>query len=281
MALSAFLPVLFPCVFVGGFLVLALVLGYARSQRREQAWGQLAARTGLSQEKGRYFFSPLTVAGSYKGYPVRLYTFSRGSGKNRTTYTRLALDVQHPAGALLGLSREGFLSGLGKKLGMQDVRLGDAQFDDSFVIKSRPDDFASRVLSSYDLRQRLVRDLQGTLQLGDGRVYVTRTGTDTDVDRLQNHLELLAGVADALRAGDGFAADEASAAAEKMQWGFGSWDDEAAADVRPATPSAPPHQANRSSTNFVVAGLIAAIAAVVCSLAVVGALVAYLLANAN
>jgi hypothetical protein len=55
----------------------------------------------------------------------------------------------------LKLERQGALSGLGALLGMQDIRTGDATFDDRFVVKGMPEASVRAALTPF-VRQTLI-----------------------------------------------------------------------------------------------------------------------------
>jgi hypothetical protein len=117
-------------IIVGG-LFLAITM-WQRVQTQEQ-WEQTAHDLGLQLESG--LLSGPKITGRYQGVPVEVSTVTRGGKNNRQTYTVFDVGLPRNAPANLVVGKEGFLAGLGKFVGMQDIEIGDDIFDDQFVIK--------------------------------------------------------------------------------------------------------------------------------------------------
>jgi hypothetical protein len=136
------------CVF---FLLIIGVVIYVivRSGKAiNEGWGEVARRTGLAFKPAKTFTSP-ELSGSIDGRPVRVYTYSVGSGRNRTTYTAVDVTVNNPANSSFEVTPSGTLGNwLGRMVKAQDVQIGNAEFDERYVIKSDPPDFALKVLGS-------------------------------------------------------------------------------------------------------------------------------------
>ncbi len=103
------------------------------------------------------------------GEPLECYMFTRGSGKNKTTYTAFTLGCTNRYNYSLRIAKEGLFSKIGKALGMQDIEVNDPVFDRSFVIKSNDDFFAKTVL--MDIKEYFSQTkklFHGSLELRDG-----------------------------------------------------------------------------------------------------------------
>lgn len=256
--LNNLLPAIAPFILVVATTVLALGIGFISARRRQAAWTEFAARTGLKFKPGRFAFIAGQVQGTYNGYAVRLYTYSSGGSRNRTTYTRLALGVPFLEDAVLTLSRESWMNDLFRKFGANDIQLGDPLFDDHFYIKAQPEELAARVYTP-DLRGRLIRGLQGRLALMNGELSITRTGVDMDTARLQTHLDLLADLAEAA------GAEEAGAEHlhDETQWG-NDWDKNWTSDAAPERLYPPPSRAAGNRTVVVILIAAGALLALIC-----------------
>ena len=158
-----------------------------------------------------------------------------------------------------------------RKIGVDDIEIGDPQFDELFYLKSKPEEYAAHILN-HDLRARLVRELQGRLGLWHGELYVTRTGLDKDVTRLRSHLELLAEIADAVGSDSDV---KAQAQPAETQWGFG-WDDEEDQELDSAL--APPRPSARSSRSLAWVIIIITLGGM-CALIVFGCTLAFITSN--
>lgn len=120
-------------MFIFGIFVLILVANHKVTKRRQEEWARVAQEFGLTYD-GRQIFGRLP-----SGREVRVWKETRGSQKNRQTYTCGAIRI----GSLpttLHMTREGFLHKAGKLLGMQDHESGDADFDRMFMVRGDAQD---------------------------------------------------------------------------------------------------------------------------------------------
>jgi hypothetical protein len=192
---------LLPFLIVVGVLVLFAVLAYLRRLARQQAWSELAARTGLTFEPGG-LFSPMRITGTYRGHPLTLDTFTRRSGKNSTTYTRIMLSVNNPSALTLAIYDENVLSKVGKALGMQDIQVGDDELDRRFTIKGQPEPVIAGLLTSIGLRQKLLEARSLHVDVKDRELHFEQRGAESNADHLQFLFDLLSDLAEAVdRAG--------------------------------------------------------------------------------
>lgn len=198
--LSALLPAMF-CLLTAAFFAAVAVMGYLRSQRRNAAWQELAARNGLQFEPGSVLSYP-SVSGRYRGRNLVLKNIRRTRGKQRAkTYTRLTLSVANRANLRFGLYDQDAISGLFTALGAQDVRIGDEAVDRRFVIKSQPEEFARRLFAAPGLRERLLQVKPMNLTLEGNELVFEQYGILNDADRLKFLFDLLTDVADKAEGG--------------------------------------------------------------------------------
>ncbi len=121
-------------LFVALFVIGAIVMGITQSKRANESWTHAARRLGFEFYPGGVL-SPRSMSGRLGDYRVVVDTYSRGSGKNRRTYTRFRVLYPQPLRLGLRLTREGFFSGFGKLLGTQDIEVGDLTFDSDILVK--------------------------------------------------------------------------------------------------------------------------------------------------
>ena len=137
--MQTLLPVLMIGLFVGVF---ALTIAFAiRQQKRgRENLVRLAQTLGLPvPESSRGFFSRMsapTISGTFKGRPLRLFTYTTGSGKHRVAWCALAVTVLNPGGLTLKVGRENLLTRAGRIFGVEDISTGDTTFDEQFYLKS-------------------------------------------------------------------------------------------------------------------------------------------------
>lgn len=134
---------------IAGFVIAMIALGARHQKAIRENWANFARRNKLQYMGSTHG----GMSGWYGSCQVRINTITRGSGKNRSTYTQFHGTIAAPMPAGLVLYKEGLFSKLGKMVGGQDVQIGDAAIDNAFIIK------ASDILGTHNLlKVRQVRD---------------------------------------------------------------------------------------------------------------------------
>ena len=126
-------------------------------------------------------------------------------------YTRMRAPFVNPEGFRFTIYRKGFFSDLGKLLGMQDIEVGDPEFDEAFIIKGNDE---ARVRNLFaDARLREMVQVQPTIRLdvkdSEGwfgpkfpenvdELHFQVVGVIKDVDRLKSLFDLFAAVLEQL-----------------------------------------------------------------------------------
>ena len=204
------MPISFAPVFFVGILVLvfggAVVLSRRQCAKARRNLAALAGALGLQlHEKppvlGLFPLVP-TVDGRYRERPIRFYTFTTGSGKQRQTWQAVGLACENRHGLSLGLVTQGFLLTLATRLGAQDLQVGDAAFDSRFIVRSNDAEFIRAALLP-EVRAALLgawspRAMGAHLKLEGGEVVYAERGSFADagmVERMKALLEPLALVA--------------------------------------------------------------------------------------
>lgn len=93
---------------------------------------------------------------SYKSWPVFMDYVTHSNGQTTTTYTRIRIPFKNDQGFKFKIYQEGFFSGIGKVFGMQDIQIGEEDFDDRFIIKSSSEE-SIKTLLREDIRQQMLR----------------------------------------------------------------------------------------------------------------------------
>ena len=201
--LAAFNPGL---LFLPLFAVVpVLIFWAARNQARKTREGLLAfaAQAGLRMTETTIlgFTTVESLEGEQQGRLVRYWTYSTGSGKSRTTW--VAVGVQVPAGVALqfDLTRQNFGSKLMELFGVREIQVGDPVFDQAwFVRTNQPEFFAAALVPA--IRARLMVEAAsrpgGRYQLEAGFVRYVEQGclAGATVERLAAKLPLLHDLAD-------------------------------------------------------------------------------------
>lgn len=138
-AMEALIPVVMFATFAG-FVGLIAWLGVDQARRAHANLARVAQSLGLPMPaRPTGFFGRLTVPavmGLLRGRPVRIFNYTTGSGKSRTTWCAVGVGLSNPGRFTLAISREGVLTRVGRVFGVDDVATGDAAFDEQFYIKS-------------------------------------------------------------------------------------------------------------------------------------------------
>ena len=140
-------------VIVGGGIFLLVRHSVAAMNR---TWADLGVRTGLTLKPAAAFSQP-ELNGEFRRRPLRVYVYTSGGRRSRTTYTAVALTVNNPANSRLEITPSGsMLNFFGKMLNAQDVQIGNPAFDARFVIKSNPQEFAMKVLGEAGIQMKIM-----------------------------------------------------------------------------------------------------------------------------
>jgi len=164
---------------------------------QDEIWGRLSEEIGAQFAPGG-FWKRAKVQKQVDRWTILLDTFNRNQGKHNHVVTRLRAPFINPDGFRFTFYQAGPLSALGRVLGMQDVEIGDPEFDDAFVVKGNDE---SRLVDLFadpklrDLfaslpRMRLeVKDSEGwfgpTFPPDADELYLTTGGVLKDLDQLK------------------------------------------------------------------------------------------------
>lgn len=162
-------------------------------------WEELASRTGLTFTPGGCLglYGGERVHGLYRGRPLRLDTSGDSTLESLVEDTRIRVAVRNAGGAYFSLSPP-MLPALARRFPPKEqVLLGDAAFDQGFLLRGRPAEFVAAVLAPADLRQRLLQLRSGTgLVLRAEDLLLQRHGLERDVEYLHFVLDLLCDLAE-------------------------------------------------------------------------------------
>jgi hypothetical protein len=129
---------------------------------KEDVWRQLSNEIG-AEFIGGGFWKGNKVEAHVAPWTITLDTYTVSTGHSHVTYTRMRAPYINPDGLRFTLYRKGFFSDFAKLLGMQDIEVGDFEFDDAFIIKGT-DEMKIRELFA-DARLRALVQAQPTIRL--------------------------------------------------------------------------------------------------------------------
>lgn len=189
-------------VIAGGFVGL-IVWGVQHAKKIRERWAAFAQQHGLQYSGGLSASSNPHIAGWYGRTHVTVNTVTRGSGKNRHTYTQFHghINVAMPQG--LNLTREGLFNKVSKFFGGQDVQLGDRQLDDAFIIKAHDAMGAFNLMRIPQVKQALLTFVarHPTMQLNERHMMFEESGICSDMGRMKAAIDDLAYLGQTIEAG--------------------------------------------------------------------------------
>jgi hypothetical protein len=119
---------------------------------RDEIWRQLSHEIGGEFVEGSFTKSS-RVKVQIKEWVVTLDTFTVSTGNSSSTYTRMRAPYVNPDQFRFTIYRRSVFSNLGKLLGMQDVSIGEAAFDEAFIIKANDEAKVRQLFQTAKLRE--------------------------------------------------------------------------------------------------------------------------------
>src|SRR5262249_3162790 len=126
-------------------------------------------------------------------------------------FTRMRVPYINPEAFRFTISRKGLFSGLGKLLGMQDIEVGDPDFDEAFIIKGTDGERVGDLFANAKIRQMIQDQPEIRLEVQDSEgwfgprfpedvdeLHFQVVGVIQDVERLKALFDLFVAVLDRL-----------------------------------------------------------------------------------
>jgi hypothetical protein len=142
---------------------------------------------------------------------VTLDTYTVHTGHAHFTYTRMRAPYVNPEGLRFTVYRKGLFSELGKLLGMQDIEVGDPEFDEAFIVKGTDEAKVRELFADPEVRSLLTAQPQIRLEVKDSEgwfgpsfpedvdeLHFQVVGVIKEADRLKALFDLFAAVLDRL-----------------------------------------------------------------------------------
>lgn len=181
------------------------------ADRAYKGWRQFAGEVGGeyvdrgfsrpdSNDPGRWLFGPwVEVHFAVRGHPAILETYLEGVGETTQRFTNLRVTIPLQSPVQFHVFRSGFLSRIGTRLGIQDLQIGDPDFDGAFTVKGNDERSIRSLLDEVGIRQALVGQSDGAFGLrptaspeggGAAELYF-EAGEIKELDRLKALSRLL------------------------------------------------------------------------------------------
>lgn len=164
---------------------------------KEEVWNQLCQEIGAEFVRGG-FWKGDRVEVRVGEWTIVLDTYAVSTGKTTVVFTRMRAPFVNPEGFQFKLYQAGVFSELGKFFGMQDITIGDAAFDEAYIIKGNNPETIRQLFANEMIRRLVqgqphisfeVKDDEGAFgkhfPAGVDELYFQVPGIITDVDRLK------------------------------------------------------------------------------------------------
>ncbi len=183
------------------FIVLMAVITLVRRQGRQRAWKQLEDDLGFRTSRERSGeYQAEVLSGTYRGREVRIAESVTPDGRNRRAGERnerhrstdISLKVNDLQGAKFRLYR---VLAIG---GVKPVT-GDESLDRNFTLESTPPELVRQIMTSINVRQRIMELKNGGTITGSGReICYSQSDVIPNGNYLRFLLDFLSDVADAI-----------------------------------------------------------------------------------
>ena len=187
-------------IFVAAMLIVVLILFNRHTTlRTKRAWEELARLVdGTFVPAGGPWSQPTPpmVECTVRGLDVVVDSYVASIGRASLVYTRARLQVPTLADRTVKISREGVLASVGKLFGTQDVQVGEARYDDGFLIRASDPEWLQQHLDEA-FRERHLQRPNVLIVLEDGQLSAVRLGIEHDPQRLREQVDLVVACAQA------------------------------------------------------------------------------------
>lgn len=178
--------------------------------RREEVWRALSQEVHGQYVEGS-FWKGARVQAEHGPWTVTLDQYTVPTGDVMIPFTRLRAPFVNASGFRFRIYRRSVFSALGKILGMQDIEVGDAAFDEAFIIQGNDEAKVRQLFASARVRELVtaqkeiefaVKDDEGFLgpkfPEGADELHFLARGVVKDIEQLKGVYELFAEVLDEL-----------------------------------------------------------------------------------
>jgi len=179
----------------GTIMAILLIWGYISQKRLQAFMKDLALSLGCKYENN-------AITGEYRNhrisidYPVRQHTHYTGKGTRTDTtyYTRIQVSHKGQIDGQIEVYKQGFLSTIGKALGMQDIQVGNREFDKTFIVKGKNEARVKQILDP-EVQQKMLQ-LKIPLVIKPDQIFHEVEGQNKDKQKIIDTLSLMTQLAE-------------------------------------------------------------------------------------
>jgi len=180
-------------------VIAAIAIGVTKSRNRQinRSWNSVARMLDLSRKDAAFGSAP-QLSGFVEGHDLTVDIDKKRVGKNRSAWTRFRLGMQ-PLELGLMLKSEGFLDGVRKAFGAQDIQVGNAAFDEAVLVVGN-DEAVMREYLTPERRRTILRFLssyKGAV-ITDDEISFSSRGYLRDASQITGTIESMLLVAQSL-----------------------------------------------------------------------------------
>jgi hypothetical protein len=176
-----------------------------------EVWRQLSQEIGAEFVEGGFWTSTGNKVQAHVGPWIVTLDIGRSDEDGKTPVTRLRAPYINPEAFRFTICRKSVFSDLGKLLGMQDIEVGDPEFDEAFIIKGNDEGKVCGLFANPKIRQMIQDQPKIRLDVKDSEgwfgpkfpkdvdeLHFQVVGVIKDVERLKTLFDLFAAVLDQL-----------------------------------------------------------------------------------
>ncbi len=119
---------------------------------KDEIWSQIANDIG-GEFIDAGFWGKDVLAYKHKDWEILLDTYTQSTGKTSTIHTRLRVPFINKNNLRFSIYKENFFSSISKFFGMQDIQIGDFNFDEKFIIKGNHENKIKYLLNNIELKK--------------------------------------------------------------------------------------------------------------------------------
>lgn len=153
----------------------------------DQMWERLSQDLGgeFEDRKGWRYDKIKVQDGEWT---ITIDLHSHAGYRSESLFTRIRVPFVNEEGLAFKIFPQGLLDALGAKLGVQDIQVGDEEFDRTFMIQGSDEDRVRKLLSDPELRNKILAEPRIQLTLRDSGDWFSEEFPD-GVDELVLEVE--------------------------------------------------------------------------------------------
>jgi hypothetical protein len=133
---------------------------------KEEILKKLSDETGADFVKGGYWKGD-KVQLHVKNWTITLDIYTVSDGHSSHVYTRVRAPYRNKDGFRFMICRRNFLTDIQKFFGIQDVEIGEPEFDKDFIIQSNDEIKIKRLLANNTIREQIVQQPRVRFEVRD------------------------------------------------------------------------------------------------------------------